>query len=167
MKRAVQIGFLVISCLVLVSSLAAGQVTGPRYGGTLVIGVNDEPGGLNPILWVGAEPQLCTSPVFNKIIALDPKGNFEGDLAQSWDISPDRTRYTFHLVKNAKWHDGRPFTSADVLWTFMGTRQKYLVHPRYATGIEPLVESYEAIRTVLDAICERPLRAVHPAKACL
>lgn len=40
------------------------------------------------------------------------------DLAESWEISPDGKVYTFHLVKNAKWHDGQPVTSADVVFSF-------------------------------------------------
>jgi peptide/nickel transport system substrate-binding protein len=144
MKKTTGMGLLAMASLFLVNSLFAQQISGPRYGGTFVIGVNDEPGGLNPILWVGAEPQLSTAPIFNKLIGLDLKGNPQGDIAQSWEVSQDKTKYTFRLHRNVRWHDGRPFTSADVMWTFMGTRQKYLTHPRYATALDPLVESYEA-----------------------
>jgi peptide/nickel transport system substrate-binding protein len=41
-----------------------------------------------------------------------------GALAASYEASADGTAYTFHLVDNAKWHDGAPFTSADVRFTF-------------------------------------------------
>jgi len=143
MKKTIQIGLFVIASLFLMNSLVAGQISGPRYGGTFVIAINAEPGGLNPVLWLGAEPQLSTSPIFNKLIELDTKGRPRGDLIQSWEVSQDKKKYTFRLVRNVKWHDGRPLTSADVFWTFMGTRQGYLVHPRYSTAIEPLVESYE------------------------
>jgi ABC-type transport system substrate-binding protein len=43
--------------------------------------------------------------------------NIVGDLAERWDISPDGTKYTFYLVKNAKWHDGKPFTADDVIYS--------------------------------------------------
>lgn len=39
-------------------------------------------------------------------------------LAKSWDVSDDGTQYTFHLVENAKWHDGKPLTAEDVAFTF-------------------------------------------------
>ncbi len=39
-------------------------------------------------------------------------------LAKSWDVSPDGMTYTFHLQPNVKWHDGEPFTSADVVYSF-------------------------------------------------
>jgi peptide/nickel transport system substrate-binding protein len=40
------------------------------------------------------------------------------DLAESWDVSNGGKTITFHLRRNVRWHDGRPFTSADVLFTF-------------------------------------------------
>jgi peptide/nickel transport system substrate-binding protein len=36
------------------------------------------------------------------------------DLAERWEVTPDGMRYTFHLVQGVKFHDGQPFTSADV-----------------------------------------------------
>ncbi|MBM3521782.1 MAG: ABC transporter substrate-binding protein [Alphaproteobacteria bacterium] len=38
-------------------------------------------------------------------------------LAASWTVSADKLTYTFKLAPGAKWHDGRPFTSADVKFT--------------------------------------------------
>ena len=39
------------------------------------------------------------------------------DLADSWDISPDGLKWTFHLHPGVKWHDGQPFTARDVAFT--------------------------------------------------
>ena len=36
------------------------------------------------------------------------------NLAESWEVSPDGTSYTFRLRKGVRWSDGQPFTSADV-----------------------------------------------------
>jgi peptide/nickel transport system substrate-binding protein len=44
--------------------------------------------------------------------------NLVGDLAESWDISPDGLTITFHLRRGVKWHDGAPFTAKDVLFTY-------------------------------------------------
>ncbi len=38
------------------------------------------------------------------------------DIATAWDISEDGTQYTFHLREGMKWSDGKPFTSADILF---------------------------------------------------
>lgn len=40
------------------------------------------------------------------------------ELAESWDISPDRKTIVFHLRKDATFHDGSPVTADDVKWSF-------------------------------------------------
>ncbi|HEX7101131.1 MAG TPA: ABC transporter substrate-binding protein [Nitrolancea sp.] len=55
--------------------------------------------------------------VFNKLVKYDDKGNQIPDLAKEWKYSDDSLTLTLTLVE-AKWHDGEPFTSADVLFTF-------------------------------------------------
>ncbi len=40
------------------------------------------------------------------------------DLAQRWEISPDGKKYTFHLRKGVKFHDGADFTAEDVKATY-------------------------------------------------
>lgn len=42
----------------------------------------------------------------------------EPELAESWEISPDRKTYLFHLRKDAVFHDGSPVTAEDVKWSF-------------------------------------------------
>jgi peptide/nickel transport system substrate-binding protein len=43
---------------------------------------------------------------------------FEPELAESWEIAPDGKSVTFHLRKNAKFHDNTPVTAKDVKWSF-------------------------------------------------
>jgi peptide/nickel transport system substrate-binding protein len=38
-------------------------------------------------------------------------------MAESYDVTPDATTFTFHLRKDVKWHDGTPFTADDVVYT--------------------------------------------------
>jgi peptide/nickel transport system substrate-binding protein len=40
------------------------------------------------------------------------------ELAESWDISPDKKTIIFHLRKDAVFHDGSPVTADDVKWSF-------------------------------------------------
>jgi len=40
------------------------------------------------------------------------------DLARSWEWSEDHRTITFHLHQGVRWHDGQPFTSADVKFTY-------------------------------------------------
>lgn len=63
-------------------------------------------------------------------------------LAKSWDVSADGLTYTFHLQKAAKWHDGTPFTSADVVFSCDVMLKE--VHPR-ARGSFERCESITAV----------------------
>ena len=138
------LGFAVATLVSGIATTASAQEGEPRYGGTFVAAIAGEPGGLNPVLWQGAEPQIVTSALFDPLIKLDMEGEPRGVLAESWDISDDRRTITFHLRDDVQWHDGEPLTSEDVLWTFMGSREGYMPHPRYRSTLDRLVESYAA-----------------------
>ncbi len=56
--------------------------------------------------------------IFNGLTKYDKNIKIIGDLAESWDISPDGLTITFYLRKNVKWHDGVEFTADDVLFTY-------------------------------------------------
>ena len=56
--------------------------------------------------------------VFSGLVSFDPSLNLTPDLAERWDVSPDGTVYTFHLRQNAKFHDGRPVSAQDVLYSW-------------------------------------------------
>ncbi len=89
-----------------------------KYGGTLIIAMNYEPKFWNVNYdFDGGAPYLNMN-VYSKIVNYDYVTNeIHPDLATSWVASPDGKTYTFNLRKNVKWHDGKPFTSADVRWT--------------------------------------------------
>ena len=62
--------------------------------------------------------------LYNNLVLFDqqvPQNSLESirpDLAESWSWSADGKDLTFKLVGNAKWHDGKPFTAADVKCTW-------------------------------------------------
>src|SRR6201994_4780228 len=62
--------------------------------------------------------------VFNNLVLYDQHvaqnslDTIVPDLAESWSWSEEGTRLTFKLREGVKWHDGRPFTSADVKCTW-------------------------------------------------
>jgi len=103
---------------VLLSACAPKETeTGRADKETLVISHYENPGSLNPD-WKTDDPASAINQnVFNKLVTIT--GNFEikPDLAKSWTISEDGLTYTFYLEEGVKWHDGEPFTSADVKWT--------------------------------------------------
>jgi len=71
-------------------------------------------------VWQGGSGAVL-SQMYDNLIRLNPTDGLSTivpDLATSWDISADGMQYTFKLRKGVKWHDGMPFTSADVVATF-------------------------------------------------
>jgi len=87
-------------------------------GGEFRVVLAIEPISLNPNLRSDDYAFYVAQNIYNKLATLDADYRVIPDLATRWDISPDGLTYTFHLAPNVKWHDGQPFTSADVKWTF-------------------------------------------------
>ncbi|MBI4279784.1 MAG: ABC transporter substrate-binding protein [Armatimonadetes bacterium] len=55
--------------------------------------------------------------MYSALVRFDERVEHVGDLAEGWEVSPDGCTYTFHLRKDVRWHDGHPFTAADVVYT--------------------------------------------------
>ena len=58
------------------------------------------------------------SIIFNTLVRKDEHFNYVGELAKDIKVSEDGTTITFTLHDNVKFHNGKPFTSADVKYTF-------------------------------------------------
>ena len=77
--------------------------------------------------------------IFNNLVYADHKGSLAPELAESWEVSPDHRVYTFHLRRGVRFHDGRPFTAADVLFTLENLIEKTqgrFVETRFIEGNE-------------------------------
>ena len=90
----------------------------PKIGGTYTEGLVGTPQYINPIIssYNDVDRDL-TALVFNGLLKVNNEGILEPDLAESYDISLDRKTYTFTLKKDVKWHDGKPLTADDVIFT--------------------------------------------------
>ncbi|HEY6872405.1 MAG TPA: peptide-binding protein [Geobacteraceae bacterium] len=93
----------------------------PAYGDALIVGSIGEPSTLIPLLASDSASHEVAGQVYNGLVRYDKDLNLEGELAESWDVSRDGLTITFHLRKGVKWHDGREFTSRDVLYTYRVT----------------------------------------------
>jgi peptide/nickel transport system substrate-binding protein len=89
----------------------------PRYGDSMVIGLPGDPGTLNGAISASVVEKIVASNVLSLLIRLDRNFNPVPDLAKTWSISGDGLTYTFKLQEGVKWHDGTPFSSADVKYT--------------------------------------------------
>ncbi len=97
---------------------AAESANKPAYGDQIVIGSSGEPSNLIPMLSSDSASQEVSGLIFNGLVKYDRNLNLIGDLAESWDISPDGLTITFHLKKGVKWQDGVEFTADDVLFGY-------------------------------------------------
>lgn len=101
-----------------------------RYGGTLVVASGD-PGPLNPAITSSGQAHPVTGQIFNGLVRLDRDFGPLPDLARRWKVRDGGRTYVFYLARNARWHDGVPFTSADVKYTY--EQVLFKLHPRTRT----------------------------------
>ena len=100
----------------------------PANGDAIVVASIGEPKKLIPMLASDSASAEIAGLIFNGLVKYDKDIKIIGDLAESWDISPDNLVITFHLRRGVKWQDGEEFTAEDCLFTY----QK-LIDPRVAT----------------------------------
>jgi len=86
-------------------------------GGTLIIALLDEPSNLNPIYPSLSGISPVTAQLFTPLISEKPNGKVRPALAESWIYSEDLASITYTIAKGATWHDGRPITAEDVVFT--------------------------------------------------
>lgn len=117
-------GFRTAALLLLVWILMLpSSVLAQKQGGVLEYWNRTDPPGFDLHRWTSHTP-FFAHPVFNTLVRYDAtkKGflekNIIGDLAERWEVSSDGKVYTFYLHKNVTWHDGTPFTAADVAYSF-------------------------------------------------
>ena len=86
--------------------------------------VQQEPGTLNPVVATLAAEIDAFNLIFDGLFRVDDRGELVPDLATevptraNGGLSADGKTITYHLVHNARWHDGQPVTSDDVKFTF-------------------------------------------------
>ncbi|MCL2164092.1 MAG: ABC transporter substrate-binding protein, partial [Oscillospiraceae bacterium] len=72
---------------------------------------------LNPLLTQNTYTREIMGLIYEGLFEIDPQLEERPLLAYSYRVSEDGLTWTIDLKQNVKWHDGREFTSADVLYT--------------------------------------------------
>ncbi len=121
------------------AALAQSPAAGIVPGGILKAALTGEPDTLDPAtstIYTGAQ---VYDNIFSKLIDLDENNQFYGVLATKWtQTSP--TTWVFDLQDGVKFHNGEPFTSADVKYTF-----ERILDPATKSAYTPL---YDVIDTI-------------------
>lgn len=86
---------------------------------TLVWHLGAEPDVLNPITSTDAYASRIESLIYDSLIERDNQTlEFKPKMASSWEISPDKLHFTFHLRPGIRWQDGKPVTADDIIYSF-------------------------------------------------
>ena len=81
--------------------------------------ISSDPDNMNPILSTDSTSSELQSYTFETLLQRNRDSlEFEPQLAERYEILDDGLRYRFHLRKDAKWSNGEPFTSEDIVFSF-------------------------------------------------
>ncbi|MDB5076766.1 MAG: extracellular solute-binding protein family 5 [Chloroflexi bacterium] len=122
----------------LVTSLCAvpaDAFTAQRDTSTLTIGVLQLPTSLDPLINTQQTTRDITDAVFESLLSPDTHDALQPQLATRYTVSPNGLTYQFSLDPRARWQDGLPVTSADVLFTAKLMRDRHFpASNRYGFG---------------------------------
>jgi peptide/nickel transport system substrate-binding protein len=137
MQSVRALGVVALAVLALPDPTLAAE---PKAGGILRVYHRDSPGsasiheGATYSINVPFMPVMSNLVIFDQHKAQNSVDTIRPELAESWAWSGDGKVLTFKLRNDVKWHDGKPFTAADVKCTFdmlMGkSQQKFRQNPR-------------------------------------
>ena len=149
---------------VVVSLAAPGAILAepagtPKSGGILRVWLLDSPASMSILEESTVVAERPVMGVFNNLVMFDQHveqnslASIVPDLASDWAWDEDGTHLTFHLRHGIKWHDGKPFTAADVkcTWDLLQGKapEKLRLNPRkgwYTNLVEVTTNGdYEAI----------------------
>ncbi len=132
--------FLSLSCAKKVEQGYSGE-----QGGTLIVGLLDEPSSLLP-LYPSMEGQSpIVTKLFEPLHKIGEDGKVKPDLATSWVYSEDLKSITYSIRPDAKWWDGKPITADDIVYTYNLMKNPKTGYPgvyslRYIDNVEKIDE---------------------------
>jgi peptide/nickel transport system substrate-binding protein len=120
-----------------------GCRSAPRDPNTVVFLIESSPANLDPRIGTDAQSQRIDALLFDGLVARDASFQFTPALAERWE-QPDPLTLVFHLRSGVRFHDGRPLTARDVIWTI----ESMLSAAGPGGVITPKAASYASIDTI-------------------
>jgi peptide/nickel transport system substrate-binding protein len=129
------------------ATAAAGAASGlpgaellaaPKRGGTVVLLIQPEVPTLATYLSTSSPASQAGTKFYDGLLDYDFDLKPRPSLAKSWTVSGDGKTITFELQESVTFHDGKPFTSADVKFSILEVLKKY--HPRGAANFGEVEE---------------------------
>ncbi|MBF0501838.1 MAG: ABC transporter substrate-binding protein [Candidatus Riflebacteria bacterium] len=110
---------ILIGCVVIGIMTKKPATTAQKTGGdTFRMALTSEPANLDPARGVDVNEGCVQAKLFDGLVRFDEKMKLVGDLAESWDIKDEGKTYVFHLRHGVTFHDGKPFSARDVVFSF-------------------------------------------------
>ena len=107
-----------VALLVTTSCSPAQRVDLGQGSGNLIAAIAGEPDQLDPQKTSAYFSFEVLENVFDTLVEPDANLEMRPALAQSWQVSPDQLAWTFRLRRGVTFHDGSPFSSADVVYSY-------------------------------------------------
>src|SRR6516225_220930 len=134
---------LIIAAGAMLSAFSAAEpADAQKQGGVMKMGHFDSPASMSPLEESTIAVNRPMSGVFNNLVmyrqdvAQNSPQSIIPDLATGWSWNEEGTELSFPLRQGVKWHDGKPFTAADVKCTFDllmdKAKEKLRINPRKA-----------------------------------
>jgi len=112
MKKRFLIILALISLLLLAFNLTSSAQQ-PRYGGTLNVGVADNPPTLDWPFTTANATRHVSKYIWEGLVVFDANDQLKPMLAKDWEVSEDKLTWTFHLLEGVYFHNGKEMTSED------------------------------------------------------
>lgn len=135
------VGFALVACGGGAEQTAPPGTAQPVRGGILVAAIDSDPGGLNPAITTSGGTHTASELMYNGLVELGPNLEPIPELAERWDVEQDGALYRFHLRPGVTWHDGKPFSSADVKFSFDEVLLKF--HSRTKASLGSALQSID------------------------
>lgn len=122
--------------------MCGGSAYAQEAASTVHVVIEPEPSSLMQGLAQNAPTNMVAGNIYEGLLRYAKDLTPQPSLASSWEVSEDATVYTFNLQEGVLWHDGEPFTSADVIFSLDVFLRE--VHPRWRPIVNAQIESFEA-----------------------
>lgn len=150
--------FFVISIIILIIGSVGGIISISNFfttpvaerGGTYHEGITGTPRFINPVTAYSEADQDLTHLVYSGLVRLDESGLIIPDIAESWDISPDGKIYTFTLKSDLVFHDRKPISAYDVVFTIESIQNPLLKSPLRVAWTGIIVSAPDAQTVVFE-----------------
>ncbi|GAA1696458.1 ABC transporter substrate-binding protein [Microbacterium sediminicola] len=138
-KTGLALGAAITASAMMLSGCAGGGAdTGAEA--VYIEAIQDDPVSMNPAIASSPTVQRLGEAMLDPLVGITSDFVIFPSLAQEWEWSDDARMLTLHLAEGVTWHDGEPFTSADVVFNF----EEIMPLQTYAPAMLAVIDSVEA-----------------------